>query len=59
MPVVFEDPDNVKEAVLEGLCSIEGGDFTELGTQKDLKRYFGDIVQRGTKRLAARFPLLP
>jgi antitoxin ParD1/3/4 len=47
------DPDNVKEAVLEGLRSIERGDFTELHTQEDLQRYFGDIVHRGKKRLAA------
>ena len=48
------DPDNVEEAVLEGLRSIERGDFTELHTQEDLQRYFGDIVQRGKKRLAAK-----
>ena len=45
--------DNVKEAVLEGLRSIERGNFTELETQDDLQRYFGDIVQRGKRRLAA------
>jgi antitoxin ParD1/3/4 len=50
---VVVDPDNVKEAVLEGLHSIERGNFTELQTQDDLQRYFGDIVQRGKKRLAA------
>jgi antitoxin ParD1/3/4 len=47
------DPDNVKEAVLEGLLSIERGNFTELETDDDLQRYFADIVQRGKKRLAA------
>jgi hypothetical protein len=47
------DPDNVKEAVLQGLRSIERGDFTELHTQEDLLRYFGDIINRGEKRLAA------
>jgi antitoxin ParD1/3/4 len=47
------DPDNVKEAVLGGLRSIEGGNFTELQTEDDLQRYFGDIIQRGKKRLAA------
>jgi antitoxin ParD1/3/4 len=50
---VVVDPDNVKEAVLEGLHSIERGNFTELQTQDDLQRYFGDIVQGGKKRLAA------
>jgi len=48
------DPDNVKEAVLQGLASIERGDFTELHTQEDLQRFFGDIVHRGKKRLAAK-----
>ena len=48
------DPDNVQEAVLQGLRSIERGDFTELQTQEDLQRYFEDIVQRGKQRLAAR-----
>src|ERR1700735_5222593 len=47
------DPDNVKEAVLEGLRSIERGDFTEFQTQEELQHYFGDIVHRGKKRLAA------
>ncbi len=47
------DPDNVHEAVQEGLRSIERGDFTELHTQEDLHRYFGDIIHRGKKRLAA------
>ncbi len=47
------DPDNVKEAVLAGLRSIERGNFTELHTQEDLQSYFADIVQRGKKRLAA------
>jgi hypothetical protein len=48
------DPDNVHEAVLQGLRSIESGHFTELPSQEDLQRYFADVVQRGKKRLAAR-----
>jgi hypothetical protein len=48
------DPDNVKDAVLEGLRSIEHGNFTELQTQDDLQRYFEDIVQRGEDRVPAR-----
>jgi antitoxin ParD1/3/4 len=48
------DPDNVREAVLQGLNSIERGDFTELSTQEDLERFFGDIVQRGKKPVAAK-----
>jgi hypothetical protein len=50
---IIVDPDNVKEAVLEGLRSIERGDFEELHTQEDLQRYFGDIIHCGEKRLAA------
>lgn len=48
------DPDNVQEAVLQGLRSIESGQFTELQTQEDLQRYFADIVHRGKKRFRAR-----
>lgn len=48
------DPDNVQEAVAEGLRSIEQGDYIELQSDKELKRFFEDIVERGKKRLAAR-----
>jgi len=48
------DPDNVEEAVLRGLASIERGDFAELRTQEDLQRFFGDIILRGKRRLAAK-----
>src|ERR1700733_11605924 len=51
---VIVDPDNMKEAVLQGLGSIERGDFTELHTQEDLQRFFGEIILRGKKRLAAK-----
>jgi antitoxin ParD1/3/4 len=47
------DPDNVQDAVLAGLRSIERGEGTELQTADDLRRYFEDIVHRGKKRLAA------
>ena len=47
------DPDNVRDAVLAGLRSIERGEATELRTEDDLRRYFEDIVYRGKKRLAA------
>jgi antitoxin ParD1/3/4 len=45
------DPDNVQDAVLQGLRSIERGDSLELSTQEDLHRYFDDIIHRGKKRL--------
>jgi hypothetical protein len=48
------DPDNVQEAVRRGLCSIDRGDFIELRTEQDLQRFFGDIIARGKKRLAAK-----
>lgn len=47
------DPDNVRDAVLAGLRSIERGEGTELHTKDDLRRYFEDIVHCGKKRLAA------
>lgn len=47
------DPDNFEEAVLEGVRSIERGDFIELHTPEDARRFFDDIIQRGKKRLAA------
>ena len=54
---VITDPDNFKEAVLEGIRSTERGDFIEIRGDEDLRRYFEDIVRRGKKRLAnARTP---
>jgi putative addiction module CopG family antidote len=47
-------PDKVKEAVLDGLRSIEVGRYTELHTPADLHRYFDDVVRRGKKRLVAK-----
>lgn len=51
---VIVDPDNFEEAVAKGLRSIERGDFTELRSQKELRRYFEDIAERGQKRFAAK-----
>lgn len=50
---VIVDPDNVQEAVLDGLRSIERGEGTEIRTREELRLYFEDIVHRGKKRLAA------
>lgn len=50
---VMLDPDNVEEAVLEGIRSIERGDFIEIQTPEDARRFFDDILQRGRKRFAA------
>jgi hypothetical protein len=44
------DSDNVEEAVLARVRSIERGDGAELQTEDDLRRYFEDIVQRGKNR---------
>ena len=49
---VVVDPDNVEDAVLEGVRSIERGDFIEIHTREDAQRFFADIFQRGRKRLA-------
>ncbi|MGA2730351.1 MAG: type II toxin-antitoxin system ParD family antitoxin [Terracidiphilus sp.] len=51
---IIVDPDNVQDAVLQGLGSVELGDFTELQTQEDLQRFFGEIILRGKKRLTSR-----
>lgn len=50
----IEDPDNVHEAVRQGFASIERGDFVEVQSREDLQRFFGDIIARGKKRLAAK-----
>lgn len=51
---ILLDPDNLEEAVLEGLGQIERGEGIELQTPEDLRSFFDDIIQRGKKRLAAR-----
>jgi antitoxin ParD1/3/4 len=48
------DPDGYREAVLEGLASIERGDFNELKGEAALHEFFEDIISRGKKRLAAK-----
>lgn len=50
---VIVDPDNVQEAVRQGLASIERGEGTEINTREELRLYFEDIIHRGKKRLAA------
>jgi len=48
------DPDDAREAVLEGLASMERGDFIELRGEAALQEFFEDIISRGKKRLAAK-----
>ncbi len=48
------DPEDVEEAISEGLRSIERGDYIELRTQEDVRRFFADIVRRGKRRLSAK-----
>jgi antitoxin ParD1/3/4 len=48
------DPDNVRDAVRQGFASIERGDFIEIQSREDLQRFFGDMIARGKKRLAAK-----
>ena len=51
---VIVDPDNVKEAVLQGFLSVERGDSIEIQNSEDLQRFFGDVILRGEKRSAAK-----
>jgi antitoxin ParD1/3/4 len=51
---IIVDPDNAREAVLQGLASIERGESIELKDDAELKEFFDDIVSRGKKRLAAK-----
>ncbi|MGA2214334.1 MAG: type II toxin-antitoxin system ParD family antitoxin [Bryobacteraceae bacterium] len=48
------DPDNAHEAVRQGFASIERGDFVEIQSREELQRFFGDVIARGKKRLAAK-----
>jgi hypothetical protein len=48
------DPDDVREAVLRGVASIERSDSLELKDEAALKDFFEDIVIRGKLRLAAK-----
>lgn len=48
------DPDNAREAILQGLAGIEKGDFIELKDDEELKEFFNDVVTRGKKRAAAK-----
>jgi antitoxin ParD1/3/4 len=51
-PVV--DPDNARDAIREGLASLDSGDSIELKNDSELKAFFDDIVARGKKRTAAK-----
>jgi len=52
--VVIADPDHAEQAILEGVASIERGEFIELKDRRELKAFFADIVARGQKRFAAK-----
>jgi antitoxin ParD1/3/4 len=51
--ITIEDPDNVEEAIMEGIRSIETDGVIEVRTPEEARRFFDDIVQRGKKRFAA------
>jgi antitoxin ParD1/3/4 len=51
---VIVDPDNADQAILEGLASIERGEFIELKGHEEVQAFFADIVARGKKRFAAK-----
>jgi len=48
----MHDADNFREAVLQGLRSIDAGHFAELENPAALQRYFGDISGGPLKRYA-------
>jgi|ERR1035438_1216304 antitoxin ParD1/3/4 len=51
---IILDPDNAREALLQGVASIERGDSIELNGDAELKEFFDDIVVRGKKRIATK-----
>jgi hypothetical protein len=51
---VILDPYGAREAVLEGLASIERGESIKLKGDAELKEFFEDVVSRWAKRLAAK-----
>jgi hypothetical protein len=50
---IILDPDSAREAVLEGLASIEGGEPVELRGDAELKEFSDEVVSRKKRRLAA------
>jgi antitoxin ParD1/3/4 len=48
------DPDDARDAVLQGAASIDRGDAVELKDEAALREFFEDIVARGKQRLAAK-----
>ncbi len=51
---IILDPDNAREALLQGVASIERGDSIELNGDAELKAFLDDIVSRGKQRLATQ-----
>ncbi len=48
------DPDNARDAILEGLTALRSGDSIVFKGDAELKEFFNDIVSRGKKRAAAK-----
>jgi len=46
------DPDDVQEAVAQGLASAKRGDYVSMGSDRELRRFFAGIDSRGRKRMA-------
>jgi hypothetical protein len=51
---VIVDPDDAHDSILQGLASIERGDYIGLRDQAELQSFFADIVARGKKRFATK-----
>ena len=47
------DPDNVVVQVRKGMESVAKGDYIELKSDRELRDFFADIIQRGTRRVGA------
>jgi antitoxin ParD1/3/4 len=48
------DPDDVVLQVRKGMESVAKGDYIELKGDRELRDFFADIIQRGTRRLGAK-----
>ena len=47
------DPDDVVAQVRKGMESVARGDCADLKSDQELREFFADIIDRGTRRLKA------
>jgi antitoxin ParD1/3/4 len=48
------DPDDVVSQVRKGMESVAKGEYIELKGDRELRDFFADIIQRGTRRIRAK-----